>query len=569
MLENLTIENIAVAKQMEISFRGGFTVITGRTGAGKSIVIDSLLLLCGAKNGRELIRTGEDRAQVSAIFSCSPAAAQALREIGYPPDEDGMLQLTRTVGADGRSGVRINRKAAPLSALREIAPLLLSVQTQTERNEFADKSGYPALLDAFADDGAERAEYGRLYGGLLELRRKIAEHREAMSQRDMMLDILKYQKKEIDAAKLSADDEQERLIRLRTKLKSLEKVTKYTGIVVRALEENEKGASAAYLLEKAENALTQLSDTVEGADEMAARLQNYRYEILDIAERVRDSLDADAVGDPAEKLTQIEARLALIEKLERKYGATIAEVRDKRAEIAAKIADLEDGDFRVAQLEKELSEKEDEARTAALALREKRTDAAKRLTDEISESLRFLDMPKVRFRVSVTPAAGKGDAAFRPDGCDDVDFLISVNAGEELGSLGKVSSGGELSRITLALKTALARKNESATLIFDEIDTGVSGGTSERIGIMLNKLAENAQVISVTHSPQIASIAPCHLLIEKHEKDGRTESTVREIEGDERTAEIARIIGGIDVTEKQTEAAEEMLNSKQKRSGTA
>ncbi len=559
MLQYLTIENIAVAKQMEISFRGGFTVVTGRTGAGKSIVIDSLLLLCGAKNGRELIRTGEDRAQVSAIFSCAPDAAPALSRIGYPPDEDGVLEVSRTVNADGRSAARINRKAAPLSALREIAPLLLSVQTQSERNDFADKSGYPALLDAFADDGSERAEYGRLYGEILGLRKKIADQRQAMSQREMMLDILKFQKKEIDSAKLSAEDEEEKLIRLRTKLKSIEKVAKYTGIVVRALSDSEKGATAAYLLERAENALAQLSDTVEDADGMAARLQNYRYEILDIAERVRDALGDDADGDPTEKLTQIEARLAVIEKLERKYGPSIAEIKAKRAELAGMIADLEDGDFRIAQLEKELAAKETETAEAAEALRAKRTAAARRLTEEIAGSLRFLDMPKVRFRVALTPLWEKGAPVFRPDGCDDVDFLISVNAGEELGSLGKVSSGGELSRITLALKAALARENESATLIFDEIDTGVSGGTSERIGIMMKKLSENAQVIAVTHSPQIASIAPCHLLIEKDERDGRTESSVREISGDERTAEIARIIGGIDVTEKQTAAAKEML----------
>ncbi len=559
MLENLTIDNIAVAKHMDIAFRDGFTVITGRTGAGKSIVIDSLLLLCGAKNGRELLRTGEDRAQVSGIFSVPESARDRAAALGYPPDEDGVLELCRIISADGRSQAKINRRTAPLSALRELAPLLLNVQTQNERSDFADRSKYPALLDSFADDREEAGEYGRLYGEMAELKKKIAAHREAMTQRDMMLDILKYQKKEIDAARLSADDEEEKLQRTRAKLRSLEKVTKYTGIVIRALSESEKGATAAYLLERAENALSQLSGVVDGADEMVSRLRSYRYEIIDIAERVRDSLDEDAVGDPAEKLTQIEARLALIEKLERKYGATIAEVKAKRAEIAQKIAELEDGDFRFSQLEKELSEKEAEAAEAAERLREKRQSAAERLTGEIAESLRFLDMPKVRFRVTVTPLFENGSPVFRADGCDEVDFLISVNAGEEMGSLGRVSSGGELSRITLALKTALAKKNESATLIFDEIDTGVSGGTSERIGIMLNRLSENAQVISVTHSPQIASIAPCHLLIEKSERDGRTESAVREITGDERTAEIARIIGGIDVTEKQTEAAEEML----------
>ena len=561
MLSSLSIENIAVARQLDISFDEGFTVITGRTGAGKSILIDSLLLLSGAKNGRELLRTGEERATVSAVFSCTPSMAERLDALGYPPDENGEISLQRTITADGRSTAKINRRSAPLSALKEAAPILLNIQTQNERSDYADKSTYAALLDDFADDGAERADYADAYAALIGVRAEIAAQREAMSQKEMMLDILRYQKKEIDAARLTADDEEERLVRLRTKLKSLEKVTKYAGVVIKALAESEKGATAAYLIERAEGALSQLGEVVEGADEMAARLANYRYEILDIAERVRDALDED-VGDPAEKLTQIEARLALIEKLERKYGASIAEVRAKRAEIAQKIADLEDGDFRIAQLEKRLAEEEFRAAEAAVRLRAKRTVAAEKLSAEILGSLRFLDMPKVRFRIAVVPLTDKGAPLFRPDGCDDVDFLISVNAGEELGSLGKVSSGGELSRITLALKTALAGKNDSGTLIFDEIDTGVSGGTAERIGIMLKRLGEGAQVITVTHSPQIASIAPHHLLIEKHEADGRTESSVRAIAGDERTAEIARIIGGINVTEKQTAAAQEMLTKR-------
>ncbi|MBQ4193926.1 MAG: AAA family ATPase, partial [Clostridia bacterium] len=336
MLSSLSIENIAVARQLDISFGEGFTVITGRTGAGKSILIDSLLLLCGAKNGRELLRTGEERATVSAVFSCTPSMAERLDALGYPPDENGEISLMRTITADGRSTVKINRRAATLSALKEAAPILMSIQTQSERSDFADKSTYTALLDAFADDGEERADYAEAYAALTEVKAQIAAQREAMSQREMLLDILRYQKKEIDAARLTADDEEERLIRLRTKLKSLEKVTKYAGVVVKALAESEKGATAAYLIERAENALTQLGEAVEGADEMAARLANYRYEILDIAERVRDALDED-VGDPAEKLTQIEARLALIEKLERKYGATIAEVKAKRAEIGQKI----------------------------------------------------------------------------------------------------------------------------------------------------------------------------------------------------------------------------------------
>lgn len=563
MLWNLYIENIAVAKQLEISWREGFTVITGKTGAGKSIIIDSLLLLCGAKNGRELIRTGEEKATVSAIFSTTDAAKARLTELGYPPDENGEIQLSRQITADGRSAAKINRRTVPVSALREVAPILIGIQTQSERSAFADKSTYTALLDSFADDEAERAEYASCYAELTAVRSEIAELKEAMQQREMMLDILTYQKKEIEAAKLNADDEEERLLRLRTKLKSIERFAKYTGIVTKALAHNEKGATAAYLLERAEAALSQLGDVIEGADEMAARLANYRYEIIDIAERVRDAMDGDDLDNPAEKLTQVENRLSLIERLEKKYGATIPEIKAKKAEITAKIADLEEGDLRLSELERKQAEIEAKAGEAAAKLSAKRTEAASVLADEIITSLKFLDMPKVRFRISVVMMRDAGGAlVFKPDGCDDVDFLISVNTGEEMQTLGRVSSGGELSRITLAVKTAMAEKNDSGTLVFDEIDAGVSGGTSERIGILLDKLAKNAQVISVTHSPQIASIAGCHLLIEKSETDGRTESSVREITGEERTAEIARIIGGIEVTEKQVAAAREMLKLK-------
>ena len=564
MLWSLYIENIAVAKRLEINFRDGFTVLTGKTGAGKSIIIDSLLLLCGAKNARELIRSGEERATVSALFSVSDSAKIKLAELGYETDENSEIELSRQIGADGRSSVKINRRTVPLSALKEIAPLLIGIQTQSERNSFADKSTYTGLIDSFAETDEEILGYKVHYERVLDIRGQIANLKKAMSQRDMMLDILKYQKKEIDSAKLGADDEEERLIKLRTKLRSIEKVAKYSSVVSKALAHSEKGATAAYLIERAEAALSQLSDVLEDADDMVARLQNYRYEIIDIAERVRDALDDGEIGNPAEKLTQVESRLSVIERVKKKYGETIAEVKAKRTEIAAQIADLEDGDFRLEELEKSLHEAENAAIEAASKITAKRQAAAVKLSEEIAESLRFLDMPKVRFRISVLPLREDGKLQFRADGVDDVDFLISVNTGEEVQSLGKVSSGGELSRITLAIKTALAGKNDSGTIVFDEIDAGVSGGTSERIGMMLKKLSETAQVISVTHSSQIASIADCHLLIEKSEADGRTESSVREITGDDRTAEIARIIGGIDVTEKQTAAAREMLNKNKK-----
>ncbi len=561
MISSLYIENIAVAKRLDIEFESGFTVITGKTGAGKSIVIDSLLLLCGSKSGRDLIRTGESTAAVSAIFSCDERSARRLAESGYAPDENGEFTITRKLNADGRSSAKINNRSVPLSALKEVSPILLGIQTQSEKNFFADKNSYVLILDSFADNEGILAEYTEYYSSLVSIHGEIAELKKAMAQREMMLEILKYQKKEIDSAKLTSDDEEEKLLKLRTRLKSVEKTAKYSSVVTKSLAFSEKGATAAYLIERAENALSQLTEAVDGADEMIQKLANYRYEIMDIAERVRDSVESEELANPAQKLTQVESRLSTIARLEKKYGTTIAEIKAKREEIAAQIADLEQGDAKLEELEKKLDSVKAKAAGSAEKLSSRRIEEAKKLSDEIVGYLKFLDMPKVRFRVSVVPKRDvTGEYIFTPEGFDDVDFLISVNTGEELQSLGKVSSGGELSRITLAIKTAIADKNDSGTLVFDEIDAGVSGGTSERIGIMLSRLSQNSQVISVTHSPQIASIAFHHLLIEKNETDGRTESSVREIFGEERVGEIARIIGGIEVTEKQTEAAREMLS---------
>lgn len=561
MLWNLYIENIAVAKQLEIEFNGGFTVITGKTGAGKSIIIDCLLLLCGSKNVRVLIRSGEDKALVSAIFKCSESQASRIDALGYSVDENNEIQLSRQITLDGRSSVKINRRPAPISALRELSAILFEIQTQDERNSFSDKSTYIPLLDSFADNSVEMESYESLYSQLTAVRTDIKELKEAMNQREMMLGILKYQKKEIDSAKLGSDDEEERLLALRKKLKSIERVSKYSGIVSKALYQNEKGVSASYLIEKAEAALLQLSDVIDGADEMAARLSNYRYDIIDIAERVNDAIDVDGVDDPEAKLTQIESRLSLIDKIKKKYGSTISEIKNKRAEISEKISSLEEGDIKLTELEREEKRILSLIQNAAEKLSETRRKTADMLSRNIVQSLQFLDMPKVRFNVSVVPKRDQnGEFVYSSSGYDDVDFLISTNVGEKMQSLGVVASGGELSRVTLAIKSVMADINSSGTLVFDEIDTGVSGGTAEKIGIMLQKLSEKAQVISVTHSPQIASIAKTHLLITKDDNNERTESYVNEISGEERIAEIARIIGSISVTQKQSDAASEMLS---------
>ncbi|MBQ8640841.1 MAG: DNA repair protein RecN [Clostridia bacterium] len=560
MIKNLSITNVAVAKTLDVELESGFSVITGETGAGKSIVIDCLGLLCGAKGGREMIRTGESKAVVSGIFDMlSSDTLAALEEIGISPDENGELEITRTISADGKSGVKINRRPCPLSVLREAGPYLLQIQTQDERTQLADKASYTAMLDRYAQTESVLETYKSVYARLTAKRREIHELTEAMRERNMLLDILKYQLQEIDSAKLGADDEEERLLKLRTKCKNAERVRRYAALVYKALEQSEKGLAAADLLERAEAALEQLSDVMDDAAEMARKLEEYRYEIIDIADRVHRILDDDELDNPENRLTNIESRLYTIDKLKKKYGASIPEIREFRRITAAKIGDMESGDMKLRELEKEENAITLEISAIAAELHDRRTEAAEKLAKAILADLVFLEMPKVRFSVQVIKRPEK-EGLFGPDGWDEVGFLLSVNPGEAMQSLGKVASGGELSRVMLAMKACVS--DQTGTIVFDEIDTGVSGSTSERIGIMLKKLSEKNQVLAVTHSPQVAAQADTHFVIRKQVEGERAESSVHLLTQEERIEELARIIGGIDVTENQRKTAREMLSRK-------
>ena len=558
MLKNLSITNVAVAKALDLEPDAGFTVLTGETGAGKSIIIDCLGLLCGGKGGREMSRTGEQKAVISGIFdSLSKETLAVLEELGITPDENGELEIQRTISADGKYGVKINRRPCPLSVLKEAGPYLIQIQTQDERTQLADKSAYTAMLDGYAQSEPLLTVYREVYARLKAKRQEITDLREAMRERTMLLDILKYQLQEIDSAKLNADDEEERLLKLRTKCKNAERVRKHSSLVYRALEQNEKGLSAADLLERAEAALEQLSDVLDDAAEMAKQLENYRYEIIDIADRVHRILDDDELDNPENKLTNIESRLYTIDRLKKKYGATIPEIKEFRRVTAAKIDDMESGDMKLRELEKEEAAIMAEAAACAESLHECRVKAAEKLAENILDDLMFLEMPKVRFSVQVVKRPQKEDQ-FTADGWDDVDFLLSVNPGEAMQSLGKVASGGELSRVMLAMKASVS--DQTGTVVFDEIDTGVSGSTSERIGILLKKLSEKSQVLAVTHSPQVAAQADTHIAIRKQVDGERAESSVHVLSHEERIEELARIIGGIDVTETQRKTAREMLS---------
>ena len=559
MLRILRIENIAVAREVELELGRGFSVLTGETGAGKSILIDGLTLVLGGRISKDMIRPGEKNASVTAIFSGVENILPVLDDLGIHPDGEGEITVRRVFSEDGKSSTKINGKSASVSDLRELSSLLVNINGQNDTHTALDQSTHIELLDEYSE--LDRSAYSELYREYLDAVRELKEIKESLRDRSMMTDILKYQIKEIDAAKLLNPDEEEKLEKLRIKLKDIEKISKYTGIVVRALSQSEKGVTAAYMLEKAQAALEQLGGVMENAQELAEKLESMRYEIIDIAEQTSDLIDSD-MQNPEEKLDHVEKRLSLISRLEKKYGADISEILSFREEAAQKLDALESGDLAVKEAEAALAKAYEAALAEAKRLSGIRSENAKILSDQVGASLKYLDMPKARFEVKVSrDYSSDGKEILNSNGCDSVCFMFTANPGYPMKELSKVASGGELSRTVLAIKCALAGKHGVDTVIFDEIDTGVSGATSQKIGMKLRELSKHIQVICVTHSPQVASLADAHFFIHKSDKDGKAESFVRLLTDEERISEIARIIGGVTVTDKQIQAAREMLDT--------
>ncbi|MBQ7940101.1 MAG: DNA repair protein RecN [Clostridia bacterium] len=562
MLRSLYIENIAVARQLNVDLSPGFTVITGETGAGKSVMIDCLALITGGKSQREMIRTGAERAVVSAVFS-DVVLPDSLRDAGIEADENGELEICRTLTPDGRSAVKINRRSVPLSVLKELGASLVSIQSQSETRNLLDKSFHLDMLDEYAGTENLLREYAVPYGEWQELTASAQALRESLQQKNMLTDILKYQIKEIDAARLSAPDEDEKLTAARAKIKNIERIAKYSSFVYRALTQSEKGATASVLLQKSSAALRQLADVMPEAEELAARLDNYRYEIEDIGESARALLDDGDVRDPEKQLNQIEARLSLIERLKRKYGNTISDILAFRREAGEKLADLESGDEKLSEIEDRIRDVRLRLSRSAAEITQARRTAAEVISRSVCDTLSYLDMPKVRFLVDIQKVYAGGEELFGPCGSDDVTFMIATNPGEPPMPLAKIASGGEMSRVMLALRSVMNTKSGANTVVFDEIDAGVSGGTSEKIGIKLKEMSCGTQTLCITHSPQIAALADTHLRIRKKVVDGRAESEIEELDENGRVSEIARIIGGVSVTDTQRDAAREMIENNQ------
>ncbi len=547
MLLELNIRNIALIERLRVEFSEGLNVMTGETGAGKSIIIDSINMLSGNRISRELIRTGEEKMTVSALFSDCPNEVVALLA-EYDIECDGSVMITRSITREGKSRVSINGRTVTQSLQKEVCRLLINIHGQNDNQRLMQRAAQLDILDAYAENGALLAEYGEIYRAMKDAENALSELDSSVAENLRMRDMLKYQIEEIRSAKLK-EGEEELLEAESLKLSNLEKIHSQSYLAYKALHGSEK--SVTVLLDRAAGALERIGNVLPEAAESASRLLEFRYEIEDIAEGVREYAEGDE--DPTARLNRIEARLDMIGKLRRKYGTDIGEILAFCEQAEERLDKIDNVDVIREDLEEARAKAEKKARVLAEEIRDRRKKAALAITSGVCETLAFLDMPKVRFSIEIRARE------LKPNGGDEVEFLISANTGEPPMPLEKIASGGELSRIMLALKSVLSDKDGVSTVIFDEVDAGISGKTSRKVGIKLKEIARGIQVICVTHSAQIASLADEHFLISKQDADGRTETSVRLLDEQGCVNEIARILGGIDVTELQRTAAMEMI----------
>ena len=547
MLRLLHIENIAVIERADILFERGFNVMTGETGAGKSIVIDAISAILGERAYRDMIRTGTQKAAVRAIFEDVPESAWfAANDVPYAAE----TTIQREIYLDGKNVCKVNGVPVTVTVLKQLGIQLINIHGQHDSASLFDENYHLSFLDSFACDESLLDDYRQKYQSVLSLRREIERLSMDESEKLRRMETLKYQIEEISRADLKPGED-DTLEARRKLLQNSEKLSEGLQDAAACIDGGEDSEGAAALLSEAEHALARIARYDERLSQLHETASDLMYQVQDVAEQLRDRLYQ--LSYSADELEQIEDRLDTIHRLRRKYGATCEDILAFLASAQKELDEIEFAGDRVEQLKGKLQKAEKAAWDAALRLREARKEAAAGLTARILEELSQLDMKKVQFSCEFT------ETELSPVGADAVAFYMSANLGEALKPLNKVASGGELARIMLALKNVLAEKDHVPTLIFDEVDTGVSGRAAQRVAEKLHQVSLSKQVLCVTHLPQIAALADTHLLIAKGERDGRTFTTVEPLDLEGRKAELARIIGGANITETTLKSAEEML----------
>lgn len=548
MLELLHIENIAIIEAADIEFAPGFNALTGETGAGKSIVIDSLSAVLGQRTSRELIRTGAEKAFVSAAFS--GMAPELTEELGIQPEADGTLLLQREIQTDGKNVCRVNGRPVTVGQLRALGARLLNIHGQHDGQQLLDEEQHIVYLDSFGRVESLAITYAEKYKNFTDIRRQIGALQMDEAEKARRVDTLQYQIEELRRAKLTPGEEEELTAR-RGMLRNAEKFLDAVAGADYALNGDDSGGGALSALRQAQDALGGVRHLDDAFGQLYERLGEAYSEVYDIAATVEDKRGELDVS-PGE-LDRVESRMDLLYRLKKKYGATVEDMLDYQARCEAELAQIEDAGDTLVRLEQALSKAEKEARQAAQALSDARKAAAEQLTSQILTELQQLDMGKIRFAV---------DFAEKPldsDGMDTVRFLMSANVGEELRPIHKIASGGELARIMLAMKNVLSEQDHVGTMVFDEVDTGVSGRAAQKVAEKMARISRRKQVLCVTHLPQLAAMADTHFSVEKGERGGRTYTEVRRLDREQRRRELARLTGGSHVSQTMLDGAEELL----------
>ncbi len=559
MLSSLHIENIAVIKELDLDFSKGLTVMTGETGAGKSIIIGSVRLLMGARFDKDMIRAGEERASVEGLFTdIDERSCMLLAREGVLPDENGELLVFRSATTEGRSACKINGRAVPLSKLKAVGLLLVGIHGQHDTQSLLDEETHLTLLDRYGECEKQLAGYSAAYSASVALKSQLTQLLKEEEQRGETIKKLKFAVKEIGEAKLKNGEEEE-LESRKHLVRDAQKLIKQARIVYRGLYKNEKGNSAYDLIEIASTALEQLSEAMPSARDSIRRLTACQLELEEIAKGA-SALTAVCTDNPTEELNRIEDRLELIKGLKKRYGNTEEAIIQYAENAKEQLEVLVGREHEIKKIREELEISVSKVREEGAILSALRKRAAEQLEKIVNGEVRYLDLEKVIFRVDVEEEfTVPGVPKLTTNGYNKVRFLISANPGEPPKSISSIASGGELSRVMLALKVALADKEATPSLVFDEIDTGISGRTSQKIGMKLREIADYTQVFCITHSAQVAACGHWHYRIFKSEVDGRNRTQVHVLTYEERIEELSRIMGGIQITDIVRASAAELL----------
>ncbi len=549
MLTSLKIENVAIIESAAIEFGCGLNVLTGETGAGKSIVIDSINAILGERTSREIIRTGAQSAKVYAVFEDVNENVKAFLDENGIDCEDGVLIINRTLNRDGKNICRLNGAPVTVSMLRELGGELIDIHGQHDSQSLLSPEKHCGFVDGFAENSGLISDYREKYRRLCEIRNSLKKLTTDESSKSQRIDFLTYQIDELEKSDITPGERDELKAR-KALINNSQKVMESLNTAYMALKADGAGID---MISNAETEIANASEYMDSLGEASEKITDIRYELDDIAELVRDAM-SEIEYDPSE-LDDIEERLDLLYRLSKKYGETEEEMLEYLAKAREELESISFSEEKVRELQKQEKTALVEAEAAADRLTESRKTAGEKLSRAICSELEFLDMPNVRFVVKLE------DIGLTENGRDGMEFLISANVGEEPKPLAKIASGGELSRIMLAIKNVLAETDGVDTMIFDEIDTGVSGRAAQKIAMKLRSASKGRQVICVTHLAQIAAQGDVHLYISKSVSDGKTYTNIKSLIEEERVSEIARIMGGMEITQLQLESAREMLGN--------